>query len=247
MSYNAFARYYDELTRNVDYPARAAAIDTLVRSYGGKSGGILLDLACGTGSLSVELARLGYDVIGVDSSEEMLGAAFEKKLESGLPIQFLRQDMRSLDMFGTIDVTVCMLDSLNHLPSRGDVERTFERVSLFSEPDGLFIFDVNTRYKHEHVLADNAYIFDTPSVFCAWQNSFCPERCEVRINLDFFEKTGGMYKRYSESFSEFAYSDAEMKQMLSAAGFTLLDEIDFDSGESPSDISQKVIYICRKA
>lgn len=153
--YSRFAEYYDVLTKNICYKERAAYFNTLIERFGGKSGGILLDLACGTGSLSEEFTKLGYDVIGVDNSQEMLSVALEKKLDSDLPIQYLHQNMTKLDMFGTIDITICALDSLNHLPNLDAVKATAERVSLFTNPGGLFIFDVNTPYKHEKVLANN--------------------------------------------------------------------------------------------
>ena len=113
-SYSKFAQFYDTLTKNISYKDRAKYFDTIIEKFGGTRG-ILLDLACGTGSLSEEFAKLGYDVIGVDSSEEMLNVALDKKFDSELPIQYLHQDMTKLDMFGTIDVTICALDSLNHL------------------------------------------------------------------------------------------------------------------------------------
>ena len=128
--YRSFSYFYDMLTENISYKQRAEYFDMLIKKHGGKKN-LLLDLACGTGSLSEEMSRLGYDVIGVDGSEEMLNSAIEKKLESGLNIQYLCQDMTKLDMFGTIDVTICALDSLNHLPDFGAIEKTVQRVSLF--------------------------------------------------------------------------------------------------------------------
>lgn len=247
MSYGAFARYYDELTADVDYPLRAKNIDGYVKKYGGRVCGSLVDLACGTGSLSIELARLGYQVTGVDLSYEMLSMALEKKLDCGVPVQFVHQDMRELKLFGNIDVAVCMLDSLNHLSSAEEITRVFERVSQFLAPSSLFVFDVNTEYKHRYILGDNAYVFETPSVFCAWQNNFYPEKCEVHIRLDFFEKADKLYRRYSESFSEFAYSGALIADMLENTGFEILETVDFDTGKIPDEEAQKVIYITRKA
>lgn len=128
--YSCFAYYYDKLTQNISYKDRAGYYDSLVKKHGGRKG-ILLDLACGTGSLSEEFARLGYDVIGTDSSMEMLNEALDKKFDSGLPIQYLCQDMTELDMFGTIDVTVCALDSINHLGSLEDIKKDFRQGFAF--------------------------------------------------------------------------------------------------------------------
>ncbi|MDE6708046.1 MAG: class I SAM-dependent methyltransferase, partial [Oscillospiraceae bacterium] len=149
MSYTNFAEFYDNLTKNVNYAKRAERLHYLIQKYiqTDTDGTLLLDLACGSGSLSEELAKLGYDVIGVDNSPAMLNQAMQKKFASNLQIQYLCQDMRELDMFGTIDITVCMLDSLNHLDSLEDIQKVFQKVSLFAQPKGLFIFDMNTLYK----------------------------------------------------------------------------------------------------
>lgn len=124
--YSAFARYYDELTANIDYKKRGEYFHSIIQRFKTTKENILLDLACGTGSISEVMAGLGYDVIGVDNSDEMLGIALDKKFDSGLDIQYLCQDMRKLDMFGTVDITVCALDSINHLASINYEEKTFE-------------------------------------------------------------------------------------------------------------------------
>lgn len=246
-AYSVFARYYDELTANIDYRKRAGYFDSIIKNFKKTQGNILLDLACGTGSISMEMARLGYDVIGVDNSEEMLGAAIEKKLESGLPVQYLCQDMRRLDMYGTIDVTLCALDSINHLNSLDDVRQVFAGVSLFAEPQGLFIFDVNTPYKHRKILADNIFTYETDTVYCIWENSLNEKTDEVKMNLEFFElMENGLYERSSDSFSEKAYTNEEIEALLSETGFELLACYDDDSFSAPREDSQRLVYTARK-
>ncbi|NLK70978.1 MAG: class I SAM-dependent methyltransferase [Clostridiales bacterium] len=245
-SYNIFSYYYDDLTRNINYRELAKYLDILIKKYSGKENGILLDLACGTGSISEEMSTLGYDVIGVDNSEEMLNQAIEKKFDSGLNIQYICQDMREIDMFGTIDITICMLDSINHLNSLEDVNRVFSKVSLFSEPDGLFIFDVNTKYKHEKVLANNVFIYETDDVYCVWENSYREETDEVNINLDFFERNGNMYKRYSESLSERAYDIADLDKALIDNKFEILAHYDGFSLNPPYNQSERIVFVARK-
>ena len=139
-SYGIFAEFYDELTGNIDYKKRAEYFQQLIEKCGGKKNSLLLDLACGTGSLSEAMDDLGYDVIAVDRSQEMLGIAMDKKFESGKNIQYVCQDMRHLDLYGGVDVTVCALDSLNHLDNLEDVSNVFKRVFMFTNPEGLFIF-----------------------------------------------------------------------------------------------------------
>jgi SAM-dependent methyltransferase len=243
--YRNFAYFYDRLIGNVDYADMAAKIDGYISHFGGRKG-ILLDLACGTGSLSEQFAHLGYDVIGVDGSSDMLNAALDKKFESGLNIQYLCQDMRNLDMYGTIDVTVCTLDSINHLPTLADVSRVFERVSLFAYPDGMFIFDVNTLYKHREVLADNAFIYSLDDLYCGWQNEYNKTDSSVTIYLDFFELGDSGYERYSESFREIGISGEEVERMLTAAGFEILAVYDGYTDRPLCETSERAVYICKK-
>ncbi len=244
--YSTFARYYDELTANIDYKKRGEYFHAIIQKFKSTQGNILLDLACGTGSISQVMARLGYDVIGVDSSDEMLGIAIEKKFGSGLDIQYLCQDMRRLDMFGTIDVTVCALDSINHLQSLDDVRRVFGNVAFFSEIGGLFIFDVNTLYKHRHVLADNTFTYETESVYCVWENTLVPDTDEVKMNLEFFEREeNGLYSRSSDSFSEKAYSEADIEQLLTDCGFELIAKYGDDTFDLPTGTTQRIVYTAR--
>ncbi len=245
--YSVFARYYDELTANIDYRKRAQYFHAIIQKFKKTKENILLDLACGTGSISEEMAKLSYDVIGVDYSEEMLGMAIEKKFDSGLPIQYLCQDMRNIDMFGTVDITICALDSINHLGSLDDVRKVFERVSLFAEPDGLFIFDVNTLYKHRKILADNTFTYETENVYCVWENSLNRSTDEVKMNLEFFERLDdGLYSRSSDTFSEKAYSEEELEKLLSETGFELLAKYGDDSFDSPAEDTQRIVYTARK-
>lgn len=244
--YSAFARYYDELTANIDYVKRGEYFHSLIKKFGKTDGKILLDLACGTGSISEVMAELGYDVIGVDNSDEMLGIAIEKKFDKGLNIQYLCQDMRKIDMFGTVDVTVCALDSINHLSSLNDVRKVFEGVAFFSEIGGLFIFDVNTLYKHRRILADNTFTYETNNVYCIWENTLDAGTDDVRMHLEFFEREeNGMYSRSSDDFSEKAYSEEELEKLLEECGFELLAKYGDDTYEAPADTTQRIIYTAR--
>lgn len=148
----------------------------------------MLDLGCGTGGISIEAAKKGYDVIGVDISVGMLNEARRKAAESGVSLLLLNQSMDELDLYGTVDFALCVLDGVNHLDDAEMVKRTFERVSLFMVPGGAFAFDVNTPYKHKNVLADNAFVYDLDSLYCVWQNSYNESDGSVDITLDFLRK-----------------------------------------------------------
>lgn len=244
--YGCFAYYYDTLTGNISYKSRAEYIDSLVKLHGGKKN-ILLDLACGTGSLSEEFSRMGYDVIGVDGSEMMLNEALDKKFDSGLNIQYLCQDMTELDMFGTIDVTVCALDSLNHLCDLDAIKKTIGRVSLFCEPEGLFIFDVNTPYKHKNVLGNNTFVYDLDDVYCVWQNTYTEKDNRVEIALDLFEKQeNGNYVRYEENFAEIAIDESVIDEILTDSGMEIAAKYDYDTMDPVRADSEKIVYVARK-
>ncbi|MDR2909659.1 MAG: class I SAM-dependent methyltransferase, partial [Oscillospiraceae bacterium] len=218
--YGAFARYYDELTANVDYRGRALYYAGLIREHSLRRRGILLDLACGTGSLSYKLADLGFDVIGVDASGEMLSLAAARGGEKR-PL-FLCQSMEELDLYGTVDACVCALDSLNHLKNFKALKLAFKRVSLFLAPGGVFAFDLNTEFKHRHILANNVFVRETDKVFCVWRNEL-RKHGGVDISLDFFERRpDGRYLRSAEQFTERLFSHREILSALRAAGLDCL-------------------------
>ena len=242
--YGSFASYYDLLTANVGYPSRGQYFHTLLQKYG-VPGPILLDLACGTGSLSEVMAGLGYDVIGVDASEDMLMEAMQKRSESGHDILYLCQPMEELDLYGTVDCCICALDSLNHLTDPEQVLAALKRVALFLAPGGMFLFDVNTPYKHQNILAEHTFIYDLDEVFCAWQNGPCKENT-VEITLDLFEADeDGAYYRETEVFSERAYPHEELLAMLEQAGLIYLDCFGEDSFDPPAPDAQRVVYAAR--
>lgn len=246
MSYRRFAMHYDVLTGNIDYDARARYFDGLIREHiEVTKNTILLDLACGTGNLSVRFAALGYDVIGVDMSADMLSQALAK--ESARPVLYLCQPMDELDLYGTVDVCVCALDSLNHVTDPVRLQRAIERVALFTAPGGLFVFDVNTVYKHRHVLADNTFVYDLEDVFCVWQNRTGEASQQTDMKLDFFVKEAdGRYTRESDELSERAYGDKTLRGMLARAGFELLQVYAGDTKEPVLETTQTAVYVARK-
>ena len=245
MSYDNFSRFYDMLTDNVEYEKRADYFCRLLSMCGIKEG-ILLDLGCGTGSVSVKMAEKGFDVIGVDSSIGMLNAAQQKMFESGRHMLLLNQKMQEIDLYGTVDCAICVLDGINHLDSAEDVRKTFEKVSLFMNPGGAFAFDVNTIHKHKNVLADNAFVFEPDGLFCVWQNNYNSSDNSVEISLDFFEEEDGVYYRTGESFSERAYELDEIKKWLEDSGFEDVGIFDDLTTDEVRADSEKAVFLARK-
>ncbi len=243
--YSVFAQYYDALTGNVEYKKRADYLLSLLDRLG-HSPKLALDLACGTGTLTLELFQRGIDIYGVDGSVEMLSAARQKCAEAGADILFLCQHMQTLDLYGTVDTVFCTLDSLNHLPGEREAQKALSRVSFFMDPGGWFLFDMNTPYKHEKVLGNHVFVYDTSEVYCVWQNHFTSQGCRADIRLDFFEREKGLYRRSSELFSEWAYSQAETITMLETAGFGnihVFHEMTFDP---PKEDSQRLVWAAQK-
>ncbi|MEG2429691.1 MAG: methyltransferase domain-containing protein [Oscillospiraceae bacterium] len=243
-SYTNFAPYYDILTSNISYPKRGEYFYSILEKLN-KTSGILLDLACGTGSLCESMTTYGYDVIGVDGSSEMLTEAMNKRYESGHDIIYLCQDMQNLDLYGTIDVCICALDSINHVIEKDEVKNIFAKISLFLHPDGIFIFDVNTPYKHQKILANNTFIYDYDNVFCAWNNNLA-ENNIVDIHLDLFCKNkSNTYEKSTEDFSERAYSHEEILDFINSTNLELIDFYAEDSFEKPDDSTERIIYVTK--
>lgn len=159
-----FSAYYDALTEDVDRAVIADRCEELLAQYHPKRE-LALDLCCGTGTLATELARRGFEVIGVDASPEMLMQAAEKNVALEQPVLYLCQPLERLDLYGTVDLAVCTLDSLNHLPGKKALQKALHRLQFFVEPGGLFLFDVNTPYKHREVLGNNCFVRESEALF----------------------------------------------------------------------------------
>jgi len=243
--YSVFSQYYDALMTNAEYPRRAEYLLALLEHLGHQPG-LTLDLACGTGSLTLELYRRGVDIYGVDASVEMLSQAREKCVAAGADILFLRQKMQELDLYGTVNTVFCTLDSINHLQGRDEIRKTFQRVSLFLEPDGYFVFDMNTLFKHEVILGNHTFVYDTESVYCVWQNRYTAGTGRVDICLDFFERNGKVYRRSTERFSEFAYPAEQVTAWLKDCGFDEIHLYHELSTELPQENSQRLVVAAKK-
>lgn len=245
MSYSCFASYYDRLTLNVDYKGMADSIYKILRGLN-HDPGLLIDVACGTGSLTIELAKKNINVIGIDRSIDMLTIAQQKSCGEGLSIVFLNQEMQSLDLYENADTFVCSLDSINHMIKQNDVEDFFRGVSNNLNPGGLFIFDVNTLYKHHNILANNVFIYDLDDIYCVWQNSLEEKSDLVKINLEFFERDGHIYYRSDEEFFERAYQEGFIEDLIMKNNFKVISKYGDEYFCLPNDTNQRLIYVCQK-
>lgn len=242
--YQCFAEYYDRLTQNVDYDARVAYMQRLLAAQN-HNPKLMLDLACGTGSMMLPFLRQGYDIYGVDASAEMLMIAREKLADAGYTPLLLLQKMQNLDLYGTVDTVLCCLDSLNHLPNLQSLKKTLARVFMFLEPGGFFLFDVNTLYKHRHVLGNNAFVYEQDTFFCVWQNEYLGDG-KTQIQLDFFEEMGKSYSRNTEIFTEQAYANGVLRNCLTSAGFGNVQCFAEFQTTPPVPTTQRVYWLAQK-
>ena len=244
MSYSAISECYDALNSHVDYDAYASFLNKEIRAGGISDGSLVLDLACGTGNITLPLLRAGYDMIGVDLSYDMLNIAREK--EDGDKVLWLCQDMRSFELYGTVGAVVCCLDSVNYLTSRSGLEKCFSLVHNYLDPNGIFIFDVNTPYKFENVYGTNHYILEDEGIFCGWQNYYDKKSgiCEFELSF-FYENEDGSYTRLDETQREKCYSLKTLNSLLIKNGFEIIKVVSDFEGNCVSDTDERAYFVCR--
>lgn len=238
-SYYALARYYDSLTENVDYKVRSDYISNFFSKYYNSPKNVL-DLACGTGNIAVNLLEKSYKVTGVDLSDEMLCEADNK---SNGEINLIKADMTDFQLDSKYDCCVCSLDSINHLLSLDDVEKCFNCVYNSLNDGGIFVFDVNTVYKHNNILAGNTFVFDEEDFFLSWDNEDEGNNI-VRILIDVFAFNGKNYDRISEEFCERAYTVDELKSALH--NFEIIGIYDDLSLNDYTEQSERIYFVCKR-
>ena len=243
--YDIFSKYYDTFTENVDYKGKTEHICEIFKRYD-QLPTLLLEVGCGSGNFSTCFYKKGIDVIGVDISEGMLSVAKEKAEKEKQDILYLNQSASELDLYGTVDGAVCLLDTVNHIVNKKELQQSFNKISLFLEKDRLFVFDVNTEYKQKEILGNNTFVLQNEEVYLVWQNWYDKTRKISDIELDFFEKQNDTYKRETIGFCERVYEKAELETMLKKAGLKLI-AVHCENGFSrPNKTSQRNIYVARK-
>jgi len=187
---------------------------------------------------------MGYDTVGVDISPEMLMCARENT--AGKDVLLLNQDMRSFELYGTVEATVCTLDGINHLTSAADVKKCLALVHNYLVPNGIFVFDVNSPYKFESVYGTNAYILEADGVFCAWQNTYNPKTRVCRFDVTVFEENSdGTFERYDAATKEKMYTEDAVKKMLKETGFTLLTVLDGYTDSPANEKSERLVFVAK--
>lgn len=263
-AYTDFAMVYDTFMDETPYEQWCEFLMELFRKYGAQKDdtrqensavmdnlrqerNTVLDLGCGTGTLTELLARRGYDMIGVDLSEEMLRIAVDKRERSGLDILYLCQDMRELELYGTVGAAVSVCDSVNYLLEEDDVVQTFRLVNNYLYPEGLFIFDFNTIYKYAEIIGDTTIAENREECSFIWENTYYEEERINEYDLTIFvREEGDRYRRFQETHLQRGYSLKEMRGMVEAAGLLFVDAIDADTHREVTQESERIYIVARK-
>lgn len=241
-TYTGFAKLYDLFMDNIDYESWGTYLHSLLKEYGITSG-IVLDLGCGTGTITEFLADKGYDMIGVDNSFEMLEEALEKRIESGHNILYLEQDMREFELYGTVSAVVSICDSLNYITEYDDLISVFRLVNNYLDPKGLFIFDLNTDAKFKNI-NDSTIAENREEGSFIWENTYFEDERLNEYALTIFSPCkDGRYEKLEEVHYERAYSLDEIKSALENAGMDFIAAYDAFTHNPPSPDSERIYII----
>lgn len=260
-AYGDFAGVYDEFMDNTPYEEWAQRLDNLIQKYGisGKQDtkanqeqlldserNLVLDLGCGTGTLTELMYGKGYDMIGVDLSESMLNIAMEKREKSGAEILYLLQDMRELELYSTVGTVFSVCDSLNYILEEDELLDVFSLVNNYLFPGGIFIFDFNTEYKYREVIGDTTIAENREDCSFIWENFYDPDDGINEYDLTIFVREGDLFRRFSETHYQRGYTAEQMTNLLKQAGMELVEMKDADTGEAVTPESERVIVVARE-
>lgn len=243
-SYESFAQVYDLYMDNVPYDTWCHNLLTLLEKYHIPKG-LVAELGCGTGKMTRLLAREGFDMIGIDNSYDMLGIAME---QGPADILYLCQDMQAFELYGTVGAVVSVCDSINYLPTPEDLKQVLKLVNNYLDPDGIFIFDVNTEYKYREILGDNVFAENREHGSFIWENEY-DEKSRINayeLTLYIENEDGETYSRYAEEHFQRAFSLEEIKKAISESGMAFVEAMDVDTMESISDTTERMYIICKE-
>ena len=247
-AYTSFAEVYDQFMDNVPYREWADFLQEILQKEG-ISDGLVLDLGCGTGSMTEELAGRGYDMIGVDNSEDMLEIAMEKRQESGHDILYLMQDMQEFELYGTVRAVVSVCDSVNYVTEKEELEQVFRLVNNYLDPGGIFVFDFNTEYKYREVLGDRTIAENREDSSFIWDNYYYEEEHMNEYELTLFiQETDQkeLYHKYQETHFQRAYTLEEIRELLEKSGLRFVAAYEDYTKEAPGKGSERICVVARE-
>ncbi len=243
-SYCDFAYIYDRLMHSdIDYERYADYIENIFSMYD-VSSDLVCDLACGTGNLTVPLSKRGYNMTGIDISEDMLNIA--RKKSAGLDILYINQNITSLDLYGTMGAFTCGIDGINYIIAPKALLYMFKRIkNCFLDPNGILVFDISTEYKLKTVIGCNTFIHSEREIFYSWQNRYIETKKLSDMYLNFFVRSKNGYRRFEERHLQKAYSCDELTAILKCAGFCDIKTFDYLSFDAPKPDSERIVFVCR--
>ena len=247
-AYTSFAEVYDQFMDNVPYREWADFLQEILREEG-RNDGLVLDLGCGTGSMTEELAGRGYDMIGVDNSEDMLEIAMEKRQESGHDILYLLQDMQEFELYGTVRAVVSVCDSVNYVTEKEELEQVFRLVNNYLDPGGIFVFDFNTEYKYREVLGDRTIAENREDSSFIWDNYYYEEEHMNEYELTLFiQETDQkeLYHKYQETHFQRAYTLEEIGELLERSGLRFVAAYEDYTKDAPGKGSERICVVARE-
>ena len=244
-AYTSFAQVYDLFMDNVPYDQWCRYITELLREYGIQDG-LVLELGCGTGVLTRKLAAKGYDMIGVDYSEDMLEIAMDHRQE-GEDILYLLQDMREFELYGTVRAAVSICDSMNYIVEYQDLVQVMKLVNNYLDPGGIFIFDLNTPYKYEEILGENTFAENRPEGSFIWENYYDGETGINEYDLTLFvREKEGIYRKFEETHYQRAYELEQVRRAVKEAGMEFVAAYDAGTHKPVRQDSQRIYVIARE-
>ncbi|MCH1984312.1 class I SAM-dependent methyltransferase [Ruminococcus sp. OA3] len=246
-AYQSFAQVYDMFMDDIDYDAWSDYLIELLREYGVNEG-LVLELGCGTGSMTQRLAASGYDMIGVDLSDDMLEIAQEKRIQAGLEILYLQQDMREFELYGTVRAVVSVCDSLNYILEDEELLEVFCLVNNYLDPGGVFVFDLNTEYKYQTLMGEQTIAENRKEASFIWDNYYDRESMCNEYELAIFIPEGddGLYRKYEEVHYQRAYSIQKVTALLEQAGMEFVTAYDAFTRDQPAPESERIYVIARE-
>jgi SAM-dependent methyltransferase len=245
-AYTSFAAVYDMFMDDVPYRDWCVYISGLLAGFG-IDDGLILDLGCGTGKLTRLMAEAGFDMIGVDSSEEMLNIAQGAEYENNHGILYLLQDMREFELYGTVRAVVSICDSVNYITDECDLLSVFKLVNNYLDPGGIFIFDINTFYKYSSILAENTFAENREAGSFIWENYFDSDTSINEYDLTLYIKEADdAYRRYEETHYQRAYRLDEMVSLIERAGLEFVASYDAFTKDPVREDSERVYVIARE-
>lgn len=244
-TYSGFAEVYDLFMDNVPYEEWSKYITKILRQYGIEDG-LVLDLGCGTGKMTRLLAKAGYDMIGIDLSEEMLLIAREQETENS-SILYLHQDMREFELYGTVRAVVSVCDSMNYITEEEDLLTVFELVNNYLDPSGIFVFDLNTLFKYREILGETTICENREEGSFIWDNYYDEEEQINEYDLTLFiQDEDGRYTKYEETHYQRGYELETVKVLLEKAGLAFVACYSEGSFEAPTEECERVYFIARE-